>query len=291
MLASSIDMLSPTLDNFPGRSRGLPPTQFRHSGLLHRSPLLTTSSEELNESVGSVSADTFDSDNESEPLSIDSSHYARRHLSSTQQDDDGLLMESQSVVHESSYYEYTKRLTSRSTSKPESKCNSRRESFGRSEGKEQSPPSKNGEHRSADESSFSEDDRRTFYEHLEEEEEALHMTPFQEHTLRDVCRQSRRFWSGSLSEDLIESRASISGASFFLGPVCSADTQRWSVPESRRMSNGSRSSSCNSSRCGSSGMCEISTMFAIRFFNRKFLHWQCKSGLLNSPMPSSSPDS
>ena len=173
MLASSIDMLSPTLDNFPGRSRGLPPTQFRHSGLLHRSPLLTTSSEELNESVGSVSADTFDSDNESEPLSIDSSHYARRHLSSTQQDDDGLLMESQSVVHESSYYEYTKRLTSRSTSKPESKCNSRRESFGRSEGKEQSPPSKNGEHRSADESSFSEDDRRTFYEHLEEEEEAL----------------------------------------------------------------------------------------------------------------------
>ena len=47
----------------------------------------------------------------------------------------------------------------------------------------------------------------------DDDDEALHMTPLQEHASGDdVTRQSRRLWSGSLSEDLSESKASISGA-------------------------------------------------------------------------------
>lgn len=176
MLASSFDMLSPTLEILPGRSRGLPPTQLHRSGLLHHSPFLaTTSSEELIESVGSVSADTFESDDESEHLSVDSSHYAHRFISSTLRDDDGLVSESRNLVQESSCYEYTKRVTPRLHSKPESKCNSRRESFGRLESRQQSSFHHNGENGSDNESCFSEDERITLLERLEEEGEALAM--------------------------------------------------------------------------------------------------------------------
>eukprot|EP00250_Pteridium_aquilinum_P008976 c18351_g1_i1 orf=647-4504(+) len=150
VLAQPVNVLSPGLarettisGRLAGKSWGLPPTQLHssqfHSGLL-RPSYPPSSPDDLDESVGSVSLDTSDSDEqESGPYSVDSSpkptvYHAdcdeninhpkdEVHLKS-----DRLHLEPRAV--DESYYEYDRRLlSSRSNSKSNSRCNSRRESF------------------------------------------------------------------------------------------------------------------------------------------------------------------
>lgn len=160
ILAPSVDMLSPTLaresvlsGRIAGKSWGLPPTQFHRSqfqsGLLR--PSFPPSSDDFNESVGSVSADghnldTSDSDEqESCPYSVDSSPKATMHHAdyehfnctrdNTHLKSNGLHLDP--LVADESYYEYDRRLlNSRPNSKSNSRCDSRRESFGRMEGRQ-----------------------------------------------------------------------------------------------------------------------------------------------------------